>query len=74
MEGGLAEEADEWGEVEEDRCDQRMVHRQVGNSSITFNEGASVLLVSPHVTWSLGEHNDLFFLEQAPRELGERMR
>ena len=47
------------GEADQEGCGLGMTHRQVGNVSVTYNEGASVLLVSPHVTWSLGEIVDL---------------
>ena len=35
-----------------EECDQRMVHRQVGNISVSFTEGASVLLIPPTVSLS----------------------
>ena len=60
----IQREADENGEDGFEACDQRMTHKQVGNVSVTFNEGASVLLVSPHVSWSLGEREELLPFRQ----------
>jgi len=42
-------------EADED-CNMRMVHRQVGNISVTYAEGASVLLIPPDVAFSLANH------------------
>jgi len=43
-----------WNEADEN-CDQKLVHKEVGNSSITFNETSSIMLIPPYITWNLGD-------------------
>jgi len=35
-----------------EECSQRMVHRQVGNTSVSMNEGGSVMIIPPYVGWN----------------------
>ena len=44
-------------------CEHRMVHRQVGNTSVTMNDGGSVMLIPPYTAWKFVD-----------RELLERLR
>ena len=34
-----------------EECDHRMVHRQVGNTSVTMNEGGSIMIIPPYTGW-----------------------
>jgi len=50
-------------------CDQKLVHREVGNSSITFNETSSIMLIPPYVTWNLGDKREFIdLLDQVSSE------
>jgi hypothetical protein len=33
-------------------CSHRMVHRQVGNTSVSMNEGGSIMIIPPYVGWN----------------------
>jgi hypothetical protein len=38
-------------------CSHRMVHRQVGNSSVSMNEGGSIMIIPPYVGWNFVDSN-----------------
>lgn len=44
-------------EGNDEECSHRMVHRQVGNTSVTMNEGGSIMIIPPHVGWNFVDHS-----------------
>ena len=47
-----------------EECDHRMVHRQVGNTSVTMNEGGSIMIIPPYTGWDFVDAAMMFRLQQ----------
>jgi len=44
--------------ADQNPCGAPLKNRKVGNTSITFNESSSLMLIPPYVTWRLADHED----------------
>jgi hypothetical protein len=46
-------------------CEHKMVHRQVGNTSVTMNEGGSIMIIPPYVGWDFVDNNMMYRLRDS---------
>ena len=54
-----------------ENCDLRMVHRQVGNVSVSYSQGSSVLLIPPDVSFSLANNDNIQRLLRKAQDEGQ---
>ena len=54
-----------------EECNLHMVHRQVGNVSVSYSQGSSVLLIPPDVSFSLANNDNIQRLLRKAQDEGQ---